>query len=309
MAWFVKGTRSRAGACARFPVSSFCLRCQRRSVPSRPPPRLPRSTASGSQTYMRTAPSSTPRSTPAGKRPRSRSSTARKAAPCLCRLSRVKPTSSASAGSGTSGESRSLKVTGLEAGTTYHYRVVADNTTGPGAGADRTFTTFPYTAVLDDPCPNAHVRQQVGAAPLLECLCVLSSVSATDTGGYNVESSLVPGETPFGGYPDALGRVLDNGIHSGAIPGIGHSTNRGVDPYVATRGEDGWSTSYVGIPADAPSGKPFSSATSRRHRHARHLRLRWSGHLLSLLRRRHERRSPPPPTEASCRACRARLIR
>ena len=45
-------------------------------------------------------------------------------------------------------------------------------------------------------------------------------------------------------------------------PGVsGNPTNRGIDPYVlATRGPDGWSTSYVGISADAPSAAPFSSS-------------------------------------------------
>ena len=31
-------------------------------------------------------------------------------------------------------------------------------------GVDRIFTTYPFTPVLNDPCPNAHVRQQTGAA-------------------------------------------------------------------------------------------------------------------------------------------------
>src|SRR4029077_3985104 len=81
-------------------------------------------------------------------------------------------------------------------------------------------------------------------------------------GGYDVESNLVPGQTPFDGYPRAEGplRVL-YGIHNGAIPGVaGNPTNRGVDPYVATRGSEGWTTSYVGIPANNPfASSPFSS--------------------------------------------------
>ena len=46
-------------------------------------------------------------------------------------------------------------------------------------------------------------------------------------------------------------RVL-YGVHDGGIPGTGNPTNRGVDPYVATRSENGWTTKYVGIPADGP---------------------------------------------------------
>src|SRR5262249_43255720 len=85
---------------------------------------------------------------------------------------------------------------------------------------------------------------------------------AGDTGGYDVESSIVPGETPFAGYPLASGpsRVL-YGVHRGAIPGAWNPTNLGLDPYVATRGEDGWTTQYVGLSAtETPSAHPFSPA-------------------------------------------------
>ena len=149
-------------------------------------------------------------------------------------------------------------VTGLTPETTYHYRVVATNQSGTLFGPDHTFTTFPFTEILKDPCPNAHVRQQVGAALLPDCRAY-ELVSAPDTGGYDVESPLVPNREPFGGYPDAQGRAL-YGIHSGAIPGPWNPTNRGVDPYLATRGQDGWTTEYVGIPADNPfAAAPFSS--------------------------------------------------
>ena len=149
-------------------------------------------------------------------------------------------------------------VTGLTPEATYHYRVVATNQSGTLFGPDHTFTTFPFTEILKDPCPNAHVRQQVGAALLPDCRAY-ELVSAPDTGGYDVESPLVPNREPFGGYPDAQGRAL-YGIHSGAIPGPWNPTNRGVDPYLATRGQDGWTTEYVGIPADNPfAAAPFSS--------------------------------------------------
>jgi hypothetical protein len=150
-------------------------------------------------------------------------------------------------------------VTGLAPGTTYHYRVITVNQAGTIYGPDRTFTTYPFTEIPPDPCTNAHVRQQVSAALLPECRAY-ELVSAADTGGYSVESDIVAGQHPFGGYPDAAGRVL-YGVHSGAIPGPWVATNHGVDPYVATRGADGWSTNYVGIPANNPyAAGPFSSA-------------------------------------------------
>ncbi len=111
-----------------------------------------------------------------------------------------------------------------------------------------------------DHCPNAHVRQQTGAALLLDCRAY-ELASAANTGGYDVESNLVPGQTPFSGYPEAKepSRILYS-VHEGAIPNTGHPTNDGVDSYVATRTENDWSTEYVGIPATDPFAKgPFAS--------------------------------------------------
>ncbi len=167
-------------------------------------------------------------------------------------------------GSGNAYQSVSTHLTGLTPATTYHYRVIATNKLGTTAGPENTFTTFPYTAEINDTCPNALARQQTGAALLLDCRAY-ELVSAANTGGYDVESSLVPGQSPYAGYPQASGatgtsRVL-YGVHDGAIPGVaGDPTNRGVDPYIATRGADGWSTTYLGIPADNPfAAAPFSS--------------------------------------------------
>jgi len=50
-------------------------------------------------------------------------------------------TGSDSAGAGTSARDIAVRLTGLEPGTTYHYRVVATNASGTTAGGDRTFAT------------------------------------------------------------------------------------------------------------------------------------------------------------------------
>jgi DNA-binding beta-propeller fold protein YncE len=165
---------------------------------------------------------------------------------------------SESAGSAKTFQALTTLLSGLAPNTVYRYRVVATNASGTGLGAPQTLTTLPAGVAATDPCPNAHVRQQTGAAGLLDCRAY-ELVSAANSGGYDVESNLIPGQTPFAGYPDATDRLL-YGIHGGGLPEIGDPTNRGLDPYVATRGEDGWTTSYVGIPADGtPSTAPFSS--------------------------------------------------
>ena len=157
----------------------------------------------------------------------------------------------------------SQQIGGLTPGDTYHYRLAATNAGGTTLGPDATFATFSISNPTDT-CPNAHVRQQTSAALLPDCRAY-ELVSATNTNGYNVESDLVPGQTPFGGYPEASGaaepsRVL-YAIHYGGIPGVGEPTDYGDDPYVATRGKEGWDTEYVGIPASGtPSKLPFASS-------------------------------------------------
>ncbi len=166
---------------------------------------------------------------------------------------------SSSVGSGVGRVSVSSTVTGLEQGSTYHYVLVATNQSASVPYTQQVFTTFPYNPVLEDKCANAHVRQQTGAALLADCRAY-ELVSAA-VARYNVESYLTPEQEPFGGYPyaESPARIL-YGVHDGAIPGSGHPTNHGLDPYTATRGANGWSTSYVGIPADLPySTESFSS--------------------------------------------------
>ncbi len=162
-------------------------------------------------------------------------------------------------GTGVLDADNTFQLTGLEPATVYHYRVYLTNKKGIATDvSDHTFRTFAHN-VIPPGCPNSLARQQTGAALLLDCRA-FELVSAGNTGGYDVESSLAPGETPYGGYPYASGRVL-YGIHNGAVPGVpGVPTNKGIDPYVATRSDDGWTTKYVGIPADGtPSIAPFAS--------------------------------------------------
>jgi len=161
------------------------------------------------------------------------------------------------AGSAETPQSLTAHLGGLEQATTYHYRVVAENFLKTATGAARTFTTLAFASPTD-PCPNAHVRQQTSSAGLLDCRAY-ELVSAANSGGYDVESSLIEGQTPFAGYPEAEDRVL-YGVHGGGIPGTNHPTDRGLDPYLATRTNEGWTTEYVGIPSNAtPSTSPFAS--------------------------------------------------
>ncbi len=172
------------------------------------------------------------------------------------------PIPSGELASATSYQSVSVQLGNLTHGTTYYWRVVATNVIGTTYGLDRTFTTYPFLQ-FHDSCPNAHVRQQTSAALLPDCRAY-ELVSTANSDGYDVESDLIAGQTPYPSYPEAENpsRVL-YAMHGGAIPGTNNPTNRGPDPYVATRTPGGWTTEYVGVPADNPfSAAPFSSVPS-----------------------------------------------
>jgi hypothetical protein len=164
-------------------------------------------------------------------------------------------------------KTRTIQVQGLEAGTKYHYRLVAKNSKGEDEFADGTFTTYEFIDLVKDSCANALARKQTRSIGLLDCRGY-ELASARSTGGYDVTSDVVPNQTPFDGRPDASDKLLYS-VVDGGIAGTGNPTNRGQDSYVATRtseegqfGEDKgtWMTKYMGIPADNPfASKPFSS--------------------------------------------------
>jgi hypothetical protein len=151
-----------------------------------------------------------------------------------------------------------LKVTALhlQPNTLYHVRLVGQNQAGE-VGPELEFRTYP--APPEDNCPNKGVRQQTSAALLSDCRAY-ELVSAANSGGYDVESDLVPLQTPFAAYPYAHDRML-YGLHFGSVPNIaGSPPNYGLDPYVAERTENGWVTRYVGIPGEGlPDDKAYGS--------------------------------------------------
>jgi hypothetical protein len=146
---------------------------------------------------------------------------------------------------------------GLTPGATYHFRLVAENALGSSHSEDHFFITFaPESGV--DTCPNVLERKQTGAAATAHCRAY-ELVSAANTGGYDVESNLIAGLEPLPGFPNADGKVLYS-VRYGAIPGSGNPTNKGGDPYLATRGPNGWTTEYVGMQANGSlSAVPFAS--------------------------------------------------
>jgi hypothetical protein len=152
------------------------------------------------------------------------------------------------------------EIVDLQPNTTYHVRLVAENGVDTTYGADRVFKTFAVPgATVEAACPNSLARKQTAALRLPDCRAY-ELVSAKDTAGYDVESYLAPGQQSFSGFPDAVDRVLYS-THSGAIPGPWNATNNGIDPYIATRGPEGWTTTYAGLPSNiTPQTPSFASS-------------------------------------------------
>jgi hypothetical protein len=154
---------------------------------------------------------------------------------------------------------------GLEPGVTYEYRAVISDEAGTVVTPTQEFTTYRPDSGTDA-CGNAEVRRQTGGSLLPDCRAY-ELVSAADQGGYDVESELAAGQNELDAYPDAKDRLLYS-MHFGFLPGIaGSPTNLGLDPYLAVRGSGGWSTRYVGLPADGMAdrgafGSPLSGADS-----------------------------------------------
>jgi hypothetical protein len=141
----------------------------------------------------------------------------------------------------TSGQPVTAPVSGLSR-TTYHFRVIAENKWGSVASEDQTFDFTPPA------CPNEAVRQETGAAYLPDCRAY-ELVSPGRAAG----AILIPqGPTS----PAATDHMAFTGAVN-VIPGTGEPPNADLsgDLYVATRTNNGWTTRYVGIPANETGGQ------------------------------------------------------
>jgi hypothetical protein len=158
-------------------------------------------------------------------------------------------------GSGSEGVQVSEFLTGLQAGGTYHYRVVAINSSGTTPGEDGTFTTFSASSPEPaDTCPNAAYR--VGA-----------SASLPDCRAYEMVSPVVKNGGDVSG--EAFGQTLasESGervefmskVGFGEVSGSG---NAGYSQYVAERHPDGWvSKGITPTPNVANGGQVFGYKT------------------------------------------------
>jgi hypothetical protein len=161
----------------------------------------------------------------------------------------------------------SVRLTGLTAGTTYHYRFVAHSGGGgpvfgaggteAEAGAEGTFHTFAEAFPPDSSCPNQKFRTGLSSA-LPDCRA-FEMVSPLDKNGGNaVELGLVP-------LRSQIDRSATDGSRftfSSRWAFAGAAAAPGLNQYVASRDARwGWSTTSVSPPRE--NVQPVGSSTSR----------------------------------------------
>ena len=140
------------------------------------------------------------------------------------------------------------EVTGLQPGTTYHFRVVATNLTGVSEGED-SFTTYPLAS---KGLPDGRAYELV-TPPDMNGLFPRSFIGAG--GGRNNFSAPLAA-------PSGESVVFDT---EGALPGS--EGNGSIDAYEAVRGQGGWS-SHVISPPGGQTEQPGPGGLSADHQFA-----------------------------------------
>ena len=123
-------------------------------------------------------------------------------------------TATSAAGSGTTGVSVHDTLSGLNSGTTYHFRVVATNSAGTGTGADVTFTTAtaPPTVTTASPSLVTNSSADLNASVNPNGKATTYAVQYGPTTSYGLQSATMAAGS---GTKGVSVRVTLNGLASG----------------------------------------------------------------------------------------------
>jgi len=157
----------------------------------------------------------------------------------------------------------SAALTGLAPGTTYRFRVVAENECVPGGPlcvdqAEGSFRSYP-TPLLGGPCPNDVLR--IGSSALLPDCRAYELVTPPNTGGHTPLGSSEGGRNFATLHASPDGNRASFRIEGGSIPGFEAAGAGNGDDYLSRRGTGGWVTELVsptGTEAPKPTPGGFS---------------------------------------------------
>jgi hypothetical protein len=143
-------------------------------------------------------------------------------------------------GSGFEDVAVSQFLSGLQAGASYHYRVVATNTEGSIDGSDLIFRTYPEQVATVDSCGNALLRQAQFSSYLPNCRAYeLASPPGNEKGGANVAAEETKTQASVDG----------NAIKYVSLTAFGdaQSTETIGAEYISQRADDGsgWTTHSI----------------------------------------------------------------
>ena len=159
-------------------------------------------------------------------------------------------TSTFAAGSDRADHPAQAVLGGLAPQTTYHWRIVAVNSSGPAEGPDRTLTTYP---VFSSPpgCPNEGLR--AGTSATLPDCRAYEMVSPVDKNGGDIVTALDFGDP--GGFIQAASDG-DAITYTSLTSFAGQPTSFRYNQYLARRGPQGWTTEGIHPPANGKSLDP-----------------------------------------------------
>jgi hypothetical protein len=132
----------------------------------------------------------------------------------------------------------------LAPGTRYRFRVFAENIKGTDEAEAEFATYLPAEAI--PPCPNDPLRS--GFSGLLPDCRAYELVTPANTNGHPILA--LPRTTGDLSFPtratSPAGGAVSFLVEGGAIPGFEGTSGLNGDPYLATRGAEGWQTAAAG---------------------------------------------------------------
>jgi hypothetical protein len=166
------------------------------------------------------------------------------------------PVPNGNVGSASAAVRVSKEIAGLSPGTTYHFRVIAVNGSGPSESLDRTFTTYALPA-QEANCPNQAFR--VGPAANLPDCRAYEMVSPVDKNGGDIRTLC---NFPCDRTGLSQSSLDGNRITYSSNTAFGDAASGPyTNQYLATRGPDGWSTHGIAPPKAGPGLKTFVGYT------------------------------------------------